>query len=249
MDIMRFTCWCFLCLALFSTSVRAGEQVVGATSIHAAQIIENADASRTFLQPRLRTGSGNPAEQLRISRGVPGICALFGMDGFLQDHVIRSDEIKDGVELSAEGLVVGIRTGYYIESVTCTAEQPYWPKLLAESIQQNADGSITAYQPIIHSGPESFRIVSGFTAGACRLLGFNAVLKHSLVWSEQRAAGISISLDGRIYAKATDTYLEAISCRNVSQEKYSSAERALFDQKVREHREQNQADGLGSDEN
>lgn len=241
-----------LCLALFAGSSFAGEplagQEFGKPSIHAEQVIENTDASKTFTTLWLRSGAGDSTEQHRISRGVPGICKLFGMDGFLQDYVVRSDDIRGGVELSDDGMIVAIRSGYYIESVTCTAAQPYWPRLIAESIEQHADGSITALMPTIHTGPETFRIVSGFTAGACRLLGYNTVVKHSLVWSEQRVAGVSISMDGRIYSEALDTHLTSISCKNVSQEKFSSAGRARFDEEAREYREQQQEGSPDGDE-
>jgi len=237
MSAEQFARLALFCLVLFVGSASAGEQNADQQSIHALQIIENADASKTFVQPRLRTGKGDSAIQHRITRGVPGLCELFGMDGFLQDYVVRSDDIQNGVELSNDGVVVAFKPGHYIESVTCTAAQPYWPTLIAESIEQHADGSVTVLMPSIHTGPENFRIVSGYTVGACRLLGYNAMVKRYLAWSEQRVAGVSMSMDGRIYLDATGTYLTSITCKNAPPELPSSAGRDRFEEQIREYRE------------
>lgn len=177
--------------------------------IHADEILDNPDSSKTFIHPRILGESG----PLGIGQGIPGACRLFGMEGYLKDYVVWSSDIKDVVPVSNDGHLGEVRIGSYVEAMTCTSGQDYLPKITAESRSQNADGSVTIRFPQIHHGPRSFPILSGH-AGACRLLGYGHKIEYSLEWSAQRAAGVSLALDGQIYEKALGTYLIALGCRN-----------------------------------
>ncbi len=238
MSAKRFGRLVVLIFVLLLSDALAGDRVIGSLSIHAAQTIDHADASRTFIRPRLQIGAGDSAQHHRITRGVPGVCELLGMDGFLQKYVVRSADIADGVELNNHGVVVANRPGYYIESVTCTATQPYWPALIAESVEQHEDGSVTVLMPSIHTGPQVFQVVSGHIVGVCRLLGYNTMVKRHLAWSEERVSGVSMSMDGKIYLEATGTYVTSVTCKNVSPDNASSAARDRFDEQIREYRDQ-----------
>ncbi|MFV1981088.1 MAG: hypothetical protein ACC655_08045 [Rhodothermia bacterium] len=202
--------------------------------IDADRVIENLDSSKTFIRPVVIGESG----RLGVRQGAPGACRLFGMDDFLRGQVIWSTARRDGASISDQGVVSDIKPGFYIESITCIAAEPYIPKITVDAIHENADGSVTVDMPEIHSGAEHYRIVSGFAAGACRLLGYNTAIQYSLVWSTQKAAGVSLAYDGQIYSKASGTYLTGLSCKNKPTKNFASPARALFDQRIREWREQ-----------
>lgn len=177
--------------------------------IHADETLENLDSSKTFIRPRI-LGEAGP---LGIGQGIPGACRLFGMEGYLKDYVVWSGDLKDVVSVSNDGHVGDVRSGKYVESMTCISGQHYMPKITVESKTKNPDGSVTMRLPRIHNGPRYFPILSGH-AGACRLLGYDDTVKYSLEWSEQPTAGVSLAMDGQIYEKASGTYLIALGCRN-----------------------------------
>jgi hypothetical protein len=177
--------------------------------IQADEILENPDSSKTFIRPRILGESGSWG----IGQGIPGACRLFGMEGYLKDYVVWSGDLKDAVSISNDGHVGEVQIGSYVEAMTCTSVQPYFPKITAESRSQNSDGSVTIRLPQIHHGPRHFPVLSGH-AGACRLLGYSQKVEYSLEWSTRRARGVSLALDGQIYERATGTYLIALGCRD-----------------------------------
>lgn len=177
--------------------------------IQADEILDNPDASKTFIHPRILGES----EPVGIGQGIPGACRLFGMEGYLKDYVVWSSDLRDAVPVSDDGHLGEVRYGSYVEEMTCTSGKAYLPKITAESRIKNSDGSVTIRLPQIHHGPRRFPILSGH-AGACRLLGYGEKVEYSLEWSAQRAVGVSLALDGQIYEKARGTYLIALGCRN-----------------------------------
>lgn len=193
---------------LVNCMLTCGYGVAGPT-VEAEQIIDNPDASKTIVRPRVSTGGG----YYRIRRGVPGSCRLFGMVGFLSDYVVRSSDAGESVEILQDGGMGKKMRGQYIEAMTCISAKPYFPKLAAESIDRHPDRSVTVRAPRIHTGPEKLPITSGHV-GACRLLGYDATVEYSLQWSKRRAAGVSLALDGQIYSRADGTYVMAMGCRN-----------------------------------
>ena len=104
-------------------------QAAAAEAIEADQIIDNPDASKTFVRPRVWTGGS----YLRIRRGVPGSCRLFGMEGFLSDYVVWSSSLLDAVEVRDDGGVGEKMRGQYIKAMTCTSGGTYVPKVTARS--------------------------------------------------------------------------------------------------------------------
>jgi hypothetical protein len=177
--------------------------------VHAERILDNLDSTRTFIHPRILGEAG----YLGIGQGIPGACRLFGMEGYLKDYVVWSHDLKDGVPVSEDGQVGEVRVGSYVEEMTCTSGQPYFPKITVESMSKNSDGSVTIRLPQIHNGPSHFPILSGH-AGACRLLGYSQKVEYSREWSSQRTPGVSLALDGKIYEKASGTHLTALGCKN-----------------------------------
>lgn len=228
-------------LVLACTSAPAGqpaEPSIGNGRISADRVITNPDSSVTFVHPWVPGRADHSGERLAIRRGVPGACGLFGLDDFLRGHVVWSKQIEPGVSIDKDGTLGEIEPAYYIASMTCITGQDYVPKITAEAINQNADGSVTVIMPLIHTGTKNYPIVSGFSAGACRLLGYNSAIQYSQEWSEQQVAGVSLGFDGQIYEKASGTYLTALRCKNKPREKYSSPGRARFEERVEEGRDQ-----------
>lgn len=192
----------------------------GGSEIRAARVVTNLDSSKTFIHPRIvdeadQRGSEAGIE-LGIRQGIPGACRLFGMDGYLKDYVVWSSDLRDGVPVGDDGELGAVEAGRYVESMTCTAGQPYSPKISVESQTENADGSVTLRLPQIHHGPRSFPVLSGHAA-VCRLLGYSESVGHSLEWSTGQMAGVSLAFDGQIYEKASGTRLTSLRCKNETQ--------------------------------
>ena len=193
-----------MAVALSCADASAGEATIGAD-----QVVDHLDSSKTFIHPRILAKAG----RLGIRQGIPGACRLFGMEGYLKDYVLWSADLKNSVQVSDDGAVGDVITAHYLESITCTSEHAYMPKLTAKSIDENLDGSVTVRRPQIHSGPGRFPVVSGHV-GVCRLLGYNTAVEYSRKWSIRTEEGVSLALDGQIYEKASGTYLTALECRN-----------------------------------
>ena len=102
---------------------------------------------------------------------------------------------------------------------------------------KHRDGSVTIAMPQIHSGPETYPVVSGFLAGVCRLLDYNSFLQHSEEWSATIVDGVSLGFDGQIYVNESGTYLTSLRCKNVARAKFNSPGRQQFEKKLKESRE------------
>lgn len=203
--------------------------------IYANQVVDNPDTSRTFFEPWIAAEDGS---QLRILQGVPGACRLFGMSDYLAGYVVWSKDLRQAVRVASDGSISDIRNGHYIESMTCISGQPYLPKLLAEEITFRPDGSVTVTMPVVYSGPDRYWIVSGFSVGACRLLGYNATIQFSQEWSLETVSGVSLGFEGKIYGDATGTYLTSLRCKNVDEKSFSSPGRHEFEMRLKESIEQ-----------
>lgn len=209
----------------------------GAISISADRVIDNPDSTVTFIHPWLPGTAEYSGERLGIRRGVPGACRLFGLDDFLRGQVVWSKDMGPGVSVGENGALGTIEPGYYIESMTCMTAHDYVPAITVEAIDPHADGSVTVRMPLIHTGMQRYPIVSGFSAGACRLLGYNSAIPYSQEWSEQQVAGVSMGFDGQIYDQASGTYLMAFRCKSKPREKYSSPGRERFEERVKAWRD------------
>lgn len=204
LDTARIQAALFIGVLLLCTDACAGKRVIDAD-----QIVVNMDSSKTFIRPRILGEAG----RLGIRQGIPGACRLFGMEGYLKDYVVWSADLKNAVPVSDDGTIGDVEAAHYVESMTCTSRQAYFPKITVESIEKNGDGSVTVRLPQIHHGTGQFPVLSGHTA-VCRMLGYDKAVKYSLEWSSQRVAGVNLALDGRIYEKASGTYLTALGCKN-----------------------------------
>jgi len=121
--------------------------------------------------------------------------------------------LAESVKINQAGDVSDPDYGRYVESMTCISGNSYMPKAAAHAVNSNPDSSVTIVGPLVHSGPESFAILSGHR-GVCSLFGFNTVVQQSLQWSSQSIAGVSLTIDGQIYEKGLGTYLTALGCKN-----------------------------------
>ena len=205
--------------------------------ISADRIIENPDSTVTFIHPWI-SGENDFSKQLEILGGVPGACRLFGLDDYLRGHVIWSKELRSGAKVGEDGAIGNAASGHYIESMTCLRGSDYIPSITVEEFTENPDGSITVTMPVIHTGNERHPIVSGFSTGACRLLGYNTVIQYSQVWSEEQVRGVSLGYDGQIYEKSSGTYLIGFRCKNRPQARYSSNGRRIFEEHLAREQEQ-----------
>ncbi|MBJ20129.1 MAG: hypothetical protein GY910_26285 [bacterium] len=192
------------CVVLLAAACTAGPPV----AIRADQIVDNLDSTRTFVRPRIQGEAGH----LRIGQGIPGACRLFGMEGYLKEYVKWSLDLGEAVPVSEDGQVGEARLGRYIEAITCTPKRSHVPRITVESKSEASDGSVTVTGPRVHHGPEHFPILSGH-AGACQLLGYAQKVEYSLEWSSGPAHGVSLTLSGRIYERASGTYLTALGCK------------------------------------
>ena len=198
-----------LILGLFSIGARCASQQV----ITAAQIIENRDSSKTFIAPRVISIRDGQAFHLGIKRGAPGTCHLFGMDDYLSDYVVWSRDLMETVKVDSDGSRSDETMGFYIQSITCVTGKAHNPKITANKISKNADGSVTVSTPMVHYGPKKFPIHSGH-AGACHSLGYSTSVTSSIIWSEELAEGAYLSQDGKIYDKVVGTYATVFKCSN-----------------------------------
>jgi hypothetical protein len=206
--------------------------------ISADQIINNPDSSVTFIHPWVPGSARRSGEHLEIRRGIPGACHLFGMDDFLRGQVVWSKVMAPGVSVGNDGTIGAIESAYYVESMTCILGGDYVPKITAASIKPNGDGSISISKPLIHSGVKKYPIVSGFSSGACRLLGYVSAIMYSQKWSKQQAMGVSLDYEGQIYDKVSGTYLLSLKCKDEALDESSSPERARFEERLRQSRAQ-----------
>lgn len=161
------------------------------------------------MRPRVQAEDG----LLPVRRGVVGLCRLFGMDGYLREYVVWSARPMVAVEVHADRSLGEPMPGPYIEEMTCTKGTAYRPILEAASVDRHENGSITVHTPRIHNGPGVLPIVSGHV-GACRLLGYDAIVRESLRWSARRSAGVALARDGQIYDRTSGTVLVEMGCTN-----------------------------------
>ncbi len=209
----------------------------GQAVIEAEEVVDNPDSSRTFVSPWIVMDPLDRDLRFRIRQGVPGACRLFGMSDYLRGFVVWSKDLRDAVGVNGDGSISDVEVGHYVESMTCISDQPYVPKITVKERKERLDGAVTVTLPLIHSGSATYRVVSGFLAGVCRLLGYNSAVKYSEEWSAATAAGVSLGFDGQIYIEETGTYLTSLECRNVDQGKYTSPGRRQFENRIKETRE------------
>lgn len=205
-------------LALFCGSATAANQQLGSE-----RVVENLDQSKTFINPWVQSDSG----QLKISRGAVGTCLLLGMNNYLKGHVIWSSGLGKATRISDKGVIKGEESAHFIKSITCISDAPYRLKITAESIDSNPDSSVTVKNPQIHRGALQYKIYSGHD-GACSLLGYNATVKNSMVWSEQEEMGVILGTDGKFYSKDSGSFLLGFSCMNDPDKKQVSPDAWLF---------------------
>ena len=187
--------------------------VGGDVAIHAQQIIDNPDSSKTFLHPLVSLSDEDHRHHYGIRGGVPGACRLAGMDDFLRDYVHWSKDPAESVAVDKDGAVSEVSSGYYIESMTCIPKPKPLPVIIAKAVRDGGSGTVTVEMPFLHHGPSRFPIHSGHT-GACQLLGYDNAVKYSLKFSEQRVSSVSLDAEGQIYSKATGNYITVMNCRD-----------------------------------
>ncbi len=186
----------------------------GTPAVDADRIEENLDSSKTITRPEVLGG----VERLGIRQGIPGACHLFGMDGYLKEYMVWSADLKLAVQVHDDGTVADAESAHYVVSMTCTPTRGHMPEITVTSRKENPDGSVTMTLPQVHHGPRRFLILSGHT-GACRLLGYAAAVESSREWSEHAVDGVSLAMDGKIYEKASGTFLTALACTNEPQKR------------------------------
>ena len=192
----------------------------GDWQIHADQVLQNPDLSKTFKSPHFKA----PAGRMELAGGVPGICRPFGMEGYLKEYISWSGDLRPSVRVGDDGTIGVVETSHYLKAITCTAEVPYVSILTTEAIEKNSDDSIVVQSPEIHNGPERFPILSGHL-GVCRRLGYGEIVEFSRKWSEEMVHGVALGLDGKIYEKSRGTYLKSLACKGSSSGKKNGEDR------------------------
>ena len=174
-----------------------------------AEITNNPDGSVTIYEPRMLRGN----KEMPLYSTV-GTCALYGYSKYLEDTVIRTEQIARSISLNDNG-------SYYttyndekpLKEITCANEGEFKAIPKTAEITNNPDGSVTIYEPRMLRGNKEMPLYS--TVGTCALYGYSKYLEDTVIRTEQIARSISLNDNGSYYTTYNDEKpLKEITCAN-----------------------------------